>query len=252
MNTTNTQDPIRAALEHAETLMRFPGVGTGAVNLHATEIVNLLRTALQSAAAQPKGDAREAEFEVWLRTVCFQRPTPKAYDLAKCAWQAATAQASEPQPIDMVLFCPACGKQHIDAPKPRRALPLGDGYGTEVVIEAEWTNPPHRSHLCHGCGHIWRPADVPTNGVEAVKTKGKADSPIAAPARAVEPLTPEDVKELMGNIDTLIASVNEAHHAKSEDWKDGCFAAADRTYEKIKAKLMAHGITTTPAVKEQL
>lgn len=47
----------------------------------------------------------------------------------------------------------------------------------------------HRSHLCHGCGHIWRPADVPTNGVAAVKTKGKADSPTvttqpAAPAPA--------------------------------------------------------------------
>lgn len=65
-------------------------------------------------------------------------------------------------PIDIVLHCPACGLQHIDAPTPG------------------WTNEPHRSHLCHGCGHIWRPADVPTNGVPAVKTKGKADSPIVA------------------------------------------------------------------------
>lgn len=27
------------------------------------------------------------EFEKWLRTVCFQKPTPEAYDLAKCAWK---------------------------------------------------------------------------------------------------------------------------------------------------------------------
>lgn len=26
------------------------------------------------------------EFENWLRTACFQKPTPEAYDLAKCAW----------------------------------------------------------------------------------------------------------------------------------------------------------------------
>lgn len=27
------------------------------------------------------------EFEAWLRTVCFQKPTPEAYDLAKEAWE---------------------------------------------------------------------------------------------------------------------------------------------------------------------
>lgn len=74
-------------------------------------------------------------------------------------------------PIDMVLHCPACGMQHIDAPDKAQAK-RGE-YGWE-----EWDNPPHRSHLCHHCGHIWRPADVPTNGVAAVKTKGKEDSPI--------------------------------------------------------------------------
>lgn len=78
------------------------------------------------------------------------------------------ALAASPAPIDMVLHCPACGLQHIDAP----------GMNSEVDNHA-WDNPPHRSHLCHGCGHIWRPADVPTNGVAAVKTKGKADSALA-------------------------------------------------------------------------
>lgn len=64
-----------------------------------------------------------------------------------------------PLPIDMVLHCPVCGRQHVDEPD-----------------ENGWTNPPHRSHLCHGCGCIWRPADIPTNGVRAVQTRGKADT----------------------------------------------------------------------------
>jgi|GEM_PF-5800951 len=63
-----------------------------------------------------------------------------------------------PAPIDMILYCPSCGYQHIDKP------------------DGEWTNPPHRSHLCHSCGYIWRPADVPTNGVESIRTRGKADN----------------------------------------------------------------------------
>ena len=72
------------------------------------------------------------------------------------------------EPIDMVLHCPACGNQHIDAPETEPGLP-------SICV---WENPPHRSHLCHFCGHVWRPADVPTNGVAAVKTHGKNDSEI--------------------------------------------------------------------------
>jgi hypothetical protein len=65
-------------------------------------------------------------------------------------------------PIDMVLICPNCGTQHIDQPQP----------------EKNWDNPPHRSHECHHCDWVWRPADVPTNGVEKIQTKGKVDSEI--------------------------------------------------------------------------
>lgn len=73
----------------------------------------------------------------------------------------------EPSPIPMVLHCPNCDEQHIDAPEP----------GTD------WDNPPHKSHLCHACGCIWRPADVPTDGVASIKTRGKADTwPIQEPS----------------------------------------------------------------------
>jgi hypothetical protein len=70
----------------------------------------------------------------------------------------ATMNGGEAEPIPMVLHCPKCGKQHIDEPS--------EG----------WDNPPHKSHLCHGCGCIWRPADVPTTGVAATVTVGKADN----------------------------------------------------------------------------
>jgi hypothetical protein len=78
-------------------------------------------------------------------------------------------------PIDMILHCPACGMQHIDAPEETDpATWTAENYGN-------WTNPPHRSHKCQGCGHIWRPADVDTNGVQEIKTKGKDDSPECDP-----------------------------------------------------------------------
>lgn len=102
--------------------------------------------------------------------------------------ERAPASAAD-VPIDMILHCPACGMQHIDAPK---SCTLHDchlygkcfaEYHGKPDRCDRWTNPPHRSHLCHGCGHIWRPADVPTNGVAAIKTKGKADSPSGAVPR---------------------------------------------------------------------
>lgn len=77
-------------------------------------------------------------------------------------------------PVDMVLHCPVCGLQHVDAVE-FKPVPLA---GQSPIA---WGNPPHRSHLCKGCGHVWRPADVATNGVLAVTTKGERDSTIAAP-----------------------------------------------------------------------
>jgi len=95
------------------------------------------------------------------------------FDAALASHAGAAVQQ---EPIDMVLHCPACGMQHVDAPQDHPLDP--------------WLNPPHRSHLCKGCGHIWRPADVPTNGVAAVKTRGKADSPIA-PGAVQPPRKPD-------------------------------------------------------------
>lgn len=74
--------------------------------------------------------------------------------------------------LDVILHCPSCHLQHIDAPDPDTVA--RSRIGTEAVDV--WRNPPHRSHLCHGCGFIWRPADVPTNGVAKIQTHGEKDS----------------------------------------------------------------------------
>lgn len=73
------------------------------------------------------------------------------------------------EPIDMVIYCPRCNNQHIDAPEPWISTGLGS-------YSSPWTNPPHKSHLCSYCKLIWRPADVCTNGVAAIKTRGKNDT----------------------------------------------------------------------------
>jgi hypothetical protein len=63
-------------------------------------------------------------------------------------------------PEPMLIFCPVCHRQHVDEPDPAQG----------------WDNPPHNSHLCHGCGHTFRLADMPTTGVANIKTKGSRDT----------------------------------------------------------------------------
>lgn len=79
------------------------------------------------------------------------------------------------EPVDLILHCPECGFQHID--EPGRHTRWANVEHPPATDGKPWDNPPHRSHLCHQCGYIWRPADVPTNGVAAIKTKGQHDSP---------------------------------------------------------------------------
>lgn len=64
------------------------------------------------------------------------------------------------KPIDMMIFCPDCNFQHIDAPDPTM----------------DWDNPPHTSHLCLNCKVVFRLADIPTNGVACIKSVGSRDT----------------------------------------------------------------------------
>lgn len=63
---------------------------------------------------------------------------------------AAREALDNPAPIPMLLVCPSCGEPHVDREQP----------------EKQWFNPPHRTHQCQTCLHEWRPANVPTVGVQ--------------------------------------------------------------------------------------
>lgn len=103
-------------------------------------------------------------------------------------WSAIlAAHPGQPEPIDMLLFCPKCGAQHVDAPEKASD-------DRPMLYADAWTNPPHRSHLCHACGTVWRPADVPTNGVAAIQTSGKADTWSGQPVPRAEVAGGDELK----------------------------------------------------------
>jgi hypothetical protein len=95
--------------------------------------------------------------------------------------KAIADERAMPTPIPMVLTCPKCGWLHVDQEESendyshRRNKSVRSG-ATPESISSRWTNPPHKSHLCHNCGIVWRPADVATTGVENIQTRGKADT----------------------------------------------------------------------------
>lgn len=51
-----------------------------------------------------------------------------------------------PKPLPMLLWCPMCGQRHIDS--------------------GEFEAKLHHTHACQRCGLAWRPAVVPTVGVQ--------------------------------------------------------------------------------------
>lgn len=84
------------------------------------------------------GDVVERIHKVLGIEVANETSTPKV-DPSEAFWQ-------EPQPIPMILTCPCCGKRHLD--------------------EGEYATKTHHTHACQHCGMCWRPAVVPTVGVQ--------------------------------------------------------------------------------------
>lgn len=85
----------------------------------------------------------------------FKRKVLGPYDLVFLALEETVGDRIQRKPVPMVLYCPACGKQHLD--------------------QGEFAIRPHRTHRCEntpagadGCGHEWRPASVPTVGVASL------------------------------------------------------------------------------------
>lgn len=109
-------------------------------------------------------------------------------------------ESVQPEVVPMLLFCPICRTQHVDAPEP----------------ESGWTNPPHRSHKCKTCKHTWRPADVFTTGVAELTTKGKADgSAVPSFKFAYKPM--EMLVEAMRTIGTDLGKAMEDYALELEE-----------------------------------
>lgn len=85
--------------------------------------------------------------------------------------------------VDAVLWCPQCFEQHIDEAKPDVCEDCGHKKqhhlpGTDVSTCERfnpWLNPPHKSHRCNFCNHVWRPAECATNGVLNLAKQGQRD-----------------------------------------------------------------------------
>jgi hypothetical protein len=56
------------------------------------------------------------------------------------------SQHARVDPVPMILTCPTCKARHVDV--------------------GEFAIKPHHTHACQNCGMVWRPAIVPTVGVQ--------------------------------------------------------------------------------------
>lgn len=120
---------------------------------------------LRAAARWASREAAQAVADGLLGTLSCMWVVEQLAD--NSAPQDGRIDPAEALPVKLLLFCPACFAQHVDTPNAARG----------------WTNPPHRSHECQSCGYVWRPADVPTEGVAALHTRGKRDgTPVPNPA----------------------------------------------------------------------
>ena len=80
----------------------------------------------------------------------------EAYKHAGAGFAAFAATLTEyAPPIPMLLWCPACHQRHVD-----------------VALATK----PHRDHACQHCGLTWRPAKIPTVGVQYLP--GYKDAPL--------------------------------------------------------------------------
>jgi len=132
------------------------------------------------------------EFSEWYdRTIADAEDELGGRDIGYMAWMelkrrltqhAVVKAAPDATPIPMLLFCPKCGAQHVDMPDP----------------ENGWANPPHKSHLCHQCKTVWRPADVETAGVACLETRGSKDTWWAILRHAVPVITPPSAQHEKG------------------------------------------------------
>lgn len=136
-------------------------------------------------------------------------------------------------PIPMLLYCPKCNSQHIDAANP----------------EAGWTNPAHRVHTCTvqpspdsaACGHRWRPSDYYTTGVERLETSGIADgftqpggiaTTVLQPTEVIALAERKGIKKAAGHLALNIGARLILGKTKPGQWVQKNFGDTLTTFER--------------------
>ncbi len=130
-------------------------------------------------------------------------------------WEARAREAEEAwrnvPPHELVLHCPACGKQHLD---------IGE-FATRV----------HRKHLCEntpdgektGCGHVWMPLPYATKGVlepqgqmlaEALEGYHRLDKNWEAHNEACR----RPIRAAIGNNDASVGEICQAIAARASEF----------------------------------
>ena len=169
--------------------------------------------------------------------------------------KAMVFEAKLLRPVPMVLYCPVCQCQHIDKPAPNPCDTGPCQYAKDVgMLEyrcadetgcreelVRWKNPPHRSHQCQACDHIWRPADIPTVGVARISTRGKADNAMYSGQISPKP----SIDEAIGGLDRGLSDLKVlALHADEIDEADiqtikhhaeDCVGLGNRVLEILRA-----------------
>lgn len=162
---TTPTTPASPDSEREELILGLNSAAEYLIDKNMAHDASTCRKAAALLAATPaRGWVGLTDAEIWGQADGSDGSVPKFARAIESKLREKNA-AAPAAPVDMVLYCPKCGVQHIDAPDERTP---------------DWTNPPHKSHLCHGCGHIWRPSDTPTNGVARTASGKDADTAPAA------------------------------------------------------------------------
>lgn len=189
----------RAIDEHRRALSSRSDDGVAVWSNLLTKAVGDISAALILAGKQDKIQAWTAPYAESLNQFDAHPPAAVAGEGVK--------------PLDMLLWCPKCNAQHIDEPS--------EG----------WDNPPHRSHLCHDCGCIWRPADFATNGVANIKTAGDADTWGWVGGDSLLPSLGKRLEAALSQPAADAVGTGEAFQQRVQPWLMTCFGemiAGDR------------------------
>lgn len=114
------------------------------------------------------------------------------------------------EPIPMLLWCPQCGRRHVDA--------------------GVFATKPHHTHACQGCGMTWRPAIVPTVGVQFLPGFRDVSPEVAEVAQQVGEMEAR-VQRLGGLVEVLekVAAPKSGTGTPPEPWDPHAFRSEDGT-----------------------